>query len=45
VQYLKKKDLLAKTSGPPLRVAAMHISRRISEVDEEIKNQLSLGAT
>lgn len=34
VEYLKKKDLLAKTKGPEMRVAAMRISKPDSSLEE-----------
>ncbi len=33
IRYQKKKDLLAKTDGPTMRVAAIQISRRVDEDD------------
>ena len=38
VSYVSKKDMMAKTSAPPMRVSAMKISRSITEADEEIIN-------
>jgi hypothetical protein len=34
VSYIKK-DMLAKTNGPSMRVNVMHISRRADEIDED----------
>ena len=42
VSYAHKKDLLSKTSGPPMRVNAMKVSRREDELDE-ITSTLALG--
>ena len=44
VSYMPKKDLMARTGGPPMRVATMKISREISTMDEEIINPLSVAA-
>ena len=44
VSYMPKKDLMAKTSGPPMRVATMKISREISSLDEEVINPVSVAA-
>jgi hypothetical protein len=40
VTHMPKKDMMAKTRGPQMRVAVLRISRR---VDEETQDQLSLG--
>jgi hypothetical protein len=45
VSYLAKKDLLAKTNGPAMRVAVIKITRPEDELDEEIKNPLALAST
>jgi len=42
VSYVPKKDLLSKTSGPPMRVNVIKISRKENEV-EEFTNPLALG--
>jgi hypothetical protein len=42
VSYMQRKDLLAKTSGPPMKVNAMKISRREDEV-EEITHSLAMA--
>ena len=44
VSYVPKKDMLAKTDSPPMRVAAMKISRKITEDDEALISTPSLGA-
>ena len=44
VSYMPKKDLMARTSGPPMRVSTMKISREISSLDEEIINPVSVAA-
>jgi hypothetical protein len=44
VSYMPKKDLMARTSGPPMRVSTMKISREISSLDEEVINPLSVAA-
>ena len=40
VSYVTKKDMMAKTSAPPMRVSAMHISRKITESDEALINHV-----
>jgi hypothetical protein len=42
VSYVSKKDMMAKTSAPPMRVTAMKISRSITDSDETIINPLPL---
>lgn len=43
VTYVSKKDMMSKTSAPPMRVSAMKISRTMTEVDETLINPLSLA--
>jgi hypothetical protein len=43
VTYVSKKDMMSKTSAPPMRVSAMKISRTITDVDETLINPLSLA--
>jgi hypothetical protein len=43
VSYVAKKDMMAKTSAPPMRVSAMKISRAVTEVDETLINQIPLA--
>jgi hypothetical protein len=43
VSHMPKKDMTSRTKGPQMRVSALKISRRISDMDDEIKNTLSLG--
>ena len=46
ISYIQKKDMLAKTDGPPMRVSAMRITRPIKEDDNAIIDptvQLPLG--
>ena len=43
VSYMPRKDMLAKTEGPPMRVAVMKISRHETDVDEAIINPVSVG--
>jgi hypothetical protein len=43
VSYIAKKDMMSKTSAPPMRVTAMKISRAVTEVDETLINPLSLA--
>ena len=43
VSYVQKKDMMSKTSAPPMRVSAIHISRKITDTDEAIINPLPLG--
>ena len=42
VSYVRKKDMMSKTSAPPMRVSAIHISRKITDTDETIINPLPL---
>jgi hypothetical protein len=42
VSYVSKKDMMSKTSAPPMSVTAMKISRSITETDETIINPLPL---
>ena len=42
VSYVQKKDMMSKTSAPPMRVSAIHISRKITDTDESIINPLPL---
>jgi hypothetical protein len=42
VTYMPKKDMMARTKGPQMRVPVLKITRRIDE--EEITNQVSLAA-
>jgi hypothetical protein len=37
VSYVQKKDMLAKTNGPQMRVTAMKISRREEEVNSVLE--------
>jgi hypothetical protein len=43
IAYIHRKDLLAKTGGPQMRVAVMRITRRID--DDDTASQLPLGNT
>ena len=43
VTYVSKKDMMSKTSAPPMRVSAMKISRTITDVDETLINPLPLA--
>lgn len=40
VSYVLKKDMMARTSAPPMRVSAMHISRKVTESDEALINHV-----
>ena len=42
VTYISKKDMMSKTSAPPMRVSAIKISRPITDADEEFINPLPL---
>jgi len=42
VTYMPKKDMMARTRGPQMRVPVLKITRRIDE--EEFANQISLAA-
>ena len=44
VSYMPKKDMMAKTNGPQMRVKVIKISRRISDMDEEVIDPLSVEA-
>jgi len=44
VSHMAKKDMTAKTQGPQMRVSVLKISRRISDMDNEAKNTLSVGS-
>jgi len=43
VSYIGKKDMLAKTNGPAMRVSVIKITRVEDELDAEIKNPLALA--
>jgi hypothetical protein len=43
VSYIGKKDMLAKTNGPAMRVGVIKITRPEDELDDEIKNPLALA--
>jgi hypothetical protein len=43
VSYVAKKDMMSKTSAPPMRVSAMKISRSVTEADETLIHQVSLA--
>jgi hypothetical protein len=43
VSYITKKDMMSKTSAPPMRVTAMKISRAVTEVDETLIHQIPLA--
>ena len=43
VEFIKK-DMMARTKGPQMRVNVMKISRRIGEVDDAIGDSLSVAA-
>jgi hypothetical protein len=45
VSYIGKKDMLAKTNGPAMRVGVIKITRPEDELDDEIKNPLALAQT
>jgi len=42
VSYLVRKDLMAKTNGPAMRVNVIKISRRTEEFDEDRLRALAL---
>lgn len=42
IEYLKK-NMTAKTKGPPMRVTVMRVRRKMDEVDETILNPIPLG--
>ena len=44
VSYMPRKDMMAKTDGPPMRVAVMKISRHETSLDEELLNPIPLAA-
>jgi hypothetical protein len=44
VTYIQKKDMMSKTDGPPMRVSAMKISKRVSDdVVEQVQQAVSLA--
>jgi hypothetical protein len=43
VSYVQRKDMMARTSGPPMRVTAMRIIRRIDGLDEKIAHPVALA--
>ena len=43
VSYMPRKDMLAKTEGPPMRVAVMKISRHENDVNEATVSPVSVG--
>ena len=44
VSYMPRKDMLAKTEGPPMRVAVMKITRHETNADEELINPVSVAS-
>ena len=42
IEYLKK-NMTAKTKGPPMRVTVMRVRRKMDEVDETLLNPVPLG--
>jgi hypothetical protein len=42
IEYLKK-NMTAKTKGPPMRVTVMRVRRKMDEVDETLLNPIPLG--
>lgn len=40
VSFMQRKDMLAKTDGPPMRVSAVKITRRAEDVDDVILQPL-----
>jgi hypothetical protein len=44
VTHMPKKDMTARTQGPQMRVSVLKISRRVSDMDDETRTTLSLGA-
>jgi hypothetical protein len=40
---MPRKDMLAKTEGPPMRVAVMKISRHENDVNEATVSPVSVG--
>ena len=45
VSYVQRKDMMAKTSGPPMRVAAMKISRHLSTINEDLIDPVPVAAS
>jgi len=43
VSYVTRKDMMARTNGPQMRIAAMKISRREEEADEIIALAIPLA--
>jgi hypothetical protein len=44
VSHVAKKNMTARTQGPQMRVSVLKISCRISDMDDETRDSLSLGA-
>jgi hypothetical protein len=40
-----KKDMMAKTKGPQMRVSVMKIRRRVEDLDESILNPIPVEQT
>jgi hypothetical protein len=38
--FMQRKDMMAKTDGPPMRVTAVKITRRADDVDDVILQPL-----
>jgi hypothetical protein len=38
--FMQRKDMMAKTDGPPMRVSAVKITRRADDVDDVILQPL-----
>ena len=43
VSYVTRKDMMARTNGPQMRISAMKISRREEEADEIIALAIPLA--
>jgi hypothetical protein len=44
VSHVAKKNMTARTQGPQMRVSVLKVSCRISDMDDETRDSLSLGA-
>jgi hypothetical protein len=44
VSHMPKKNMTARTQGPQMRVSVLKVSCRISDMDDETRESLSLGA-
>jgi hypothetical protein len=43
VQQVIKKDMMAKTDGPPMRVSTLRLSANMSTLDDSVLQSIPLG--